>query len=86
MSLETLNALRLSVLTQLKAVEGTGQSHSVSGRQTALPTYDALMNRLADIESAIAFKSNSSNAGNNGFASRYASFNNCGQNGTQQAY
>ncbi len=64
-------------------MEGTGQSHSVSGRQTALPTYDALMNRLADIEAAIAFKSNPSNAGNNGFASRYASFNDTGNGQTQ---
>jgi len=75
MSLETLNALRLSILTQLKTVEGTGQSHSASGRQTAMPTYDALMSRLADIEAAISFKSNAANDGNSGYARRFASFN-----------
>lgn len=75
MSLSTLQALRLSILTQLKAVEGTGQTHSASGRQTALADFEKLTNRLADIESAIEWKSNPANAGNNGFASRYQNFN-----------
>lgn len=75
MSLATLEALRLSVLTQLKAVEATGQSHSVQGRQTALVSFDQLTNRLADIEAAIEWKSNPANSGNKGFASRFANFN-----------
>jgi len=75
MSLETLNALKSSALIQLKTVEGTGQSHSANARQTALVDYEKLVNRLADIEAAIAWKSNAANAGNNGFASRYACFN-----------
>lgn len=45
--------------------------------------YEKLMNRLADIEAAIAFKSNPSNSGNNGFASRYASFNTTGNDQAQ---
>lgn len=75
MSLATLQALRLSILTQLKAVEGTGQTHSANGRQTNLADFEKLTNRLADIESAIEWKSDPANAGNNGYASRYSSFN-----------
>jgi len=70
--------LMLSVLTQLKTVEGTGQSHSASARQTALVDFEKLMNRLADIEAAIAWKSNAANDGNNGYARRFASFNTTG--------
>lgn len=77
MSLETLTALRLSALTQLKAVEATGQSHSANARQTALADYEKLMNRIADIEAAIAWKSDPANAGNNGYARRFASFGPC---------
>lgn len=79
MSLATLTALRLSILTQLKAVEGTGQSHSASARQTTMADFEKLTNRLADIEAAIEWKGNPANAGNNGFASRFADFN-CGTN------
>lgn len=77
MSLETLEALRVSLLTQIKAVEGVGQTHSVSGRQTALPNFDSLFAKLANVESALAWKRNSANAGNNGFASRHSSFRSC---------
>lgn len=75
MSLETLNALKTSVLTQLKAVEGTGQSHSTNGRQTALPDFDKLTDKLASIEAAIEWKNTQANSGNKGFASRYSCFN-----------
>lgn len=85
MTLPTLTALRLSMITQIAAVQGTGQSHSLNGRQTALPDLDKLIGRLADIDAAIAFKSNPANAGNNGYASRYASFNVCGQGGDVSA-
>jgi len=78
MSVETLNALKLSILTQLKAVEGTGQSHSANGRQTAMASFDQLHNKLASIESALTWKANAANAGNNGYASRYANFDVCG--------
>lgn len=77
MSLTTLEALRLSTLAQLKAVEATGQSHSLGGRQTALADYDKLVNKLADIESAITFKGQAANRGNNGYATRIASFGEC---------
>lgn len=73
-SLATLNAVRLSVITQLAAIGGTGQSHSANGRQTTLTSFDTLTQTLTNIESAIAWKSNPANAGNNGFASRFASF------------
>jgi len=75
MSVATLEALRLSILTQLKAVEGVGQSHSTNGRQTVLTDFDKLTLKLASIESALTWKANAANAGNNGYASRYANFN-----------
>jgi len=78
MSVETLNALRLSILTQLKAVEATGQSHSANSRQTALPDFDKLTQKLTSIESALRWKENAANAGNNGYASRYANFDTTG--------
>lgn len=78
MSIGALEALRTSFLTQLKAVEGVGQSHSMSGRQTTLPEIDKLTRSLANVESALEWKRNAANAGNNGYARRFASFNNCG--------
>lgn len=79
MSVATLTALRLSVLTQLKNVEGVGQAHSANGRQTTLPDIEKLNRQLMNYESAIEWKSNLANRGNNGYARRFASFNNrCG--------
>lgn len=80
-SAATLTAMRLSILTQLKAVEGTGQSHALNGRQTSLADFDKLTQKLTNIEAALDWKANSANAGNNGYASRYSSFNNCGGQG-----
>ncbi len=74
-SVATLEAVRTSILTQLKAVEGTGQSHSANGRQTALVSFEQLMDRLSSIESALRWKEQAANAGNNGYASLYANFN-----------
>jgi hypothetical protein len=73
-----LAALRLSVLTQLKALEGVGQNHTVSGRSTAFVDFDKLTNKLASLNAAIEWQANVANTGNKAFASRYASFNNCG--------
>lgn len=75
-SIETLTAVRLSLLQQIKGVEGMGQSHSANGRQTALPDLEKLVTQLNNIENALAWKRNAANAGNNGFASRFADFNN----------
>lgn len=75
LSVATLDALRLSILTQLKAVEATGQSHSGSGRQTNLVDFDKLTHKLTSIEAALEWKANTANAGNNGYASRYSNFN-----------
>lgn len=78
-SVATLEAVRLSTLAQLKAVEGTGQSHSMNGRQTALVDFDKLTQKLNNIEAALDWKANAANNGNKGYASRYGSFNNrCG--------
>jgi len=78
LSVDTLNALRLSILTQLKTVEGTGQSHSANGRQTALADFDKLTQKLTSIESALRWKENAGNDGNSGYASRYANFDTTG--------
>ena len=82
MSVETLEALRTSFLLQLKAIEATGQSHSASGRQTALATLGTLTQSLVNVESALAWKRNQANSGNAGYASRFASFNNTGNGAT----
>lgn len=84
MSVATLEALRLSVLTQLKAVEGVGQSHSANGRQTTLVSLEKLNALLVNYESALEWKRNPANAGNNGYARRFASFNTCGDRGDYQ--
>lgn len=73
-SVDTLQAVRLSILTQLKAVEGVGQSHSANGRQTSLADFDKLTNKLSNIEAALTWKATAANVGNSGYASRYASF------------
>lgn len=73
-SVDTLNALRLSVLTQLKAVEAVGQTHTANGRATTLTDFDKLVQKLTNIESALTWKANAANRGNNGYASRYSSF------------
>lgn len=75
MSVETLTALRLSFLTQIKAVEGSGQSHSGNGRQTNLVDMDKLTAGLTNVEAALEWKRTAANNGNKGFASRFASFN-----------
>lgn len=74
-SIATLEAVKLSTLTQMKAVEGMGQSHSANGRQTALADLSKLVATLNNIENALAWKRNCE--GNNGFASRIANFDNC---------
>lgn len=73
--METLTALRLSFLTQLKAIEGSGQSHSGNGRQTNLADLDKITTGLTNVESALEWKRTAANDGNKGFASRFASFN-----------
>lgn len=86
MSVATLEALRLSFLTQLKAVEGVGQAHSANGRQTTLPDIDKLTQKLVNVESALEWKANPANAGSNGYARRFASFRRCGGNGSTGGY
>lgn len=76
-NVETLNAVRSSVLLQLKAVEGVGQSHAANGRQTTLPDHDKLVQKLANIEAALRWKETAANGGNAGYASRYSSFSGC---------
>lgn len=83
MSVTTLEALRASVLLQLKNVEGVGETHSANGRQTSLPKLADLSQLLVNYESALDWKRNQANRGNNGYASRYASFNNCGNGETR---
>lgn len=84
MSLETLGALRTSILTQLKAVEGVGQSHSANGRQTTLTAFNDLTQKLVNVESALEWKANPANRGNNGYTRRFASFNgSCGYGETR---
>lgn len=73
-----LAAMRVSVLTQLKAVEGTGQNHSVNGRSTGLADFQKLTDTLNSINAAIDWQANLANRGNKGYASRYSSFNRCG--------
>jgi len=75
MSLETLNALRTSCLMQLKNIEAVGQSHSLNGRSTSLASSAEIADRLASVESAIAWKNTVANNGNKGYASRYSSSN-----------
>lgn len=73
-SIQTLEAVRNSTLIQIKAIEGTGQSHSVSGRQTTLADYATLVQTLTNIESALDWKRTQANCGNKGFASRFPDF------------
>lgn len=71
-----LEAVKVSVLTQLKNIEGQGQGHSLNGRNTNLADFDKLTDKLASINAALDYLTNSANRGNKGYASRYASFNN----------
>lgn len=77
MSLETLEALKGSMLLQIKNIEGAGQSHSLNGRSTSQASLDTLLNKLGDIEAAIAWKKDPANAGNNGYTSRFTDFSRC---------
>ena len=77
MSLTTLCALRDSTLVIIKSVEGTGQSHTLNGRNITQADRAKAMEDLVSIEAAIDYKGNPANAGNKGYASRYASFNTC---------
>ncbi len=74
-----LAALRVSLLTQIKQVEGVGQSHSANGRQTAQANLANLMSDLGDVNAAIEWQGNVANNGNKGYASRYSCFNHYGQ-------
>lgn len=67
--------MRVSVLTQLKAIEATGQSHSGSGRSTNLADFDKLTQKLSSINAAIAWQANLCDSNNSGFATRYTNFN-----------
>jgi len=71
-----LAALRVSVLTQLKQIEGVGQSHQLSGRGTTQASFADLTDKLTNINAAIDWQANLANTGNKGYASRYASY--CG--------
>jgi hypothetical protein len=74
-SVATLEAVRTSTLAQMKAIEGTGQSHSASGRNTTMAPYDKLLQTLTNVEAALDWKRTAANDGNKGFATRYSSFN-----------
>lgn len=74
-----LAALRVSLLTQIKQVEGVGQSHSANGRQTSQANLASLTNDLADVNAAIAWQAVAANSGNKGYASRFSCFNHYGQ-------
>lgn len=69
-----LVALKMSILTQLKNIEGTGQSHGLSGRSASMADFKALTETLANVNAAISFIDNTANTGNTGYASRYPSF------------
>lgn len=73
--LAALEAVRDSTLLQLKNIEGTGQSHSGQGRNTAHADYSALHEKLTSIYAAIDWKAANPSGGNAGYSSRYASFN-----------
>lgn len=73
-----LAVLRSSILLQIKQIEGVGQSHSLNGRNASMADFDKLTNKLANVNAAIDWQANLSNSGNKGYASRYASFGNCG--------
>jgi len=70
----TLEALKTSCLTQIKAIEGAGQSHSMNGRNVAMGNLDSLYDKLANITSAQAWKAQNAADGNLGYASRYTDF------------
>lgn len=70
-----LAALRVSVLTQLKNIEGTGQNHALNGRNTQQADFAKLTEVLTSVNAAIDWQANLANQGNKGYASRYSSFN-----------
>lgn len=72
-----LAALRVSILTQLKAIEGTGQGHALNGRNTNQANFADLTETLANVNAAIDWQANCANQGNKGYARRFASFNHC---------
>lgn len=74
-----LAAMRVSLLTQLKAIEGTGQSHSANSRQTSQANLKDVAEQLANVNAAIDWQSTSADRGNKGYASRYSCFNRHGQ-------
>lgn len=77
-SVATLEQVRNSTLVQMKAIEGNGQSNALNGRSTTMAGYDKLLQTLTNVESALDWKRTAANDGNKGFATRYSSFNGCG--------
>lgn len=76
--LETLQVLKASLLTQIKAIEGVGQSDSISGRNMVRAAFKDVNDELKSVMAAIKYLSNQANNGNTGFASRLADFGGCG--------
>ena len=74
MSSATLEALRTASLETIKSIVSVGQSHSLNGRSMSAAQYDSVFNRLADIEAALQWKSNTVDGGNIAFASRFTNF------------
>jgi len=71
---ETIAALIASTLTQIKQIEGVGQSHSINGRSTSQATLRDLHDTLANLYAAQKFQSSSEDAGNAGYVSRFTDF------------
>jgi len=74
MSDATLSALHASCLQQIKAIEGAGQSHSMNGRNVNMAAQRDLFDQLANIDAAIAWRSQNAADGNLGYARRYTDF------------
>lgn len=69
-----LAAMRVSILTQLKQIEGVGQNHSLNGRNTNQASFAELTDKLTNVNAAIDWQASLCDRGNKGYASRYACF------------
>lgn len=71
MSVETLNALRLSALSAIESISGVGQSYSGNGRQTSHASLAQYTRQLANCDAALAYKRGVDAPYGAGYASRF---------------
>jgi hypothetical protein len=71
MSVEELTALKLSALQAIQAIAGTGQSHSLNGRQTTHASLAEWRRTLTNVCAALEWKGSVDAAYGAGSASRY---------------